>query len=123
MSVMLIAKYRIKTHACPKLVKPGILSNKVLLIFLSLCIRGVYSLESVVYLAVEMRSLNAGLAFFEGGPFKTSPVHWTNVIIAIRPSMEAAKYAAVCTFDAIAIALAAWFAAWAEGDMFMMNDR
>jgi hypothetical protein len=59
----------------------------------------------------------------EGGPFKTSPVHWTNVIIAIRPSMEAAKYAAVCTFDAIAIALAAWLAAWAEGDMFMMNDR
>lgn len=36
--------------------------------------------------------------------------------------MEAAKYAAVCSFDTIAMALAAWFAAWAEDDIFIMNN-
>jgi hypothetical protein len=42
------------------------------------------------------------------------------MIITISPNMEAAKYAAVCSFDFRAIALAAWVAA--ESGIVMMND-
>jgi hypothetical protein len=72
-----------------------------------------------------MIALNNGLFFLDKGARRISSSQWDIVIIAMSPNMEAAKYAAVCSldFNETAQATAASFAAWAEGDIFMMDDK